>query len=73
MSCEHDLSERETACADGYCPLCSVERIVVLEASLRLIARKKKMDAVAAVSMRAIAHAALAPSVRENADVGEGQ
>jgi hypothetical protein len=20
--CEHDLAERETACADGYCPLC---------------------------------------------------
>jgi hypothetical protein len=22
MSCEHSLAERETACADGYCPIC---------------------------------------------------
>ncbi len=22
MSCEHELGERETACADGMCPLC---------------------------------------------------
>lgn len=22
MNCQHDLAERETACADGYCPIC---------------------------------------------------
>ena len=22
MTCPHDLAERETACADGMCPLC---------------------------------------------------
>jgi hypothetical protein len=22
MNCDHDLSERETACADGMCPMC---------------------------------------------------
>lgn len=22
QKCEHDLAERETACADGLCPLC---------------------------------------------------
>ncbi len=22
MSCTHELGERETACADGMCPLC---------------------------------------------------
>jgi RPA family protein len=36
-------------------------RIEALEAALREIADKRKMDAVAAVSMQAIARAALAP------------
>jgi len=36
-------------------------RIEALEAALRAIADKRKMDAVAAVSMQAIARAALAP------------
>ena len=30
--CTHDLSERETAVADGYCPMCLVETIEQLEA-----------------------------------------
>ena len=25
--CNHDLAERETAVADGYCPLCMVEML----------------------------------------------
>lgn len=25
MSCVHDLAEKETACADGYCPICLAE------------------------------------------------
>jgi hypothetical protein len=36
-------------------------RIEALEAALREIADKRKMDAVAAVSMQAIARAAIAP------------
>jgi len=23
-TCQHDLAERETACADGHCPICQV-------------------------------------------------
>ena len=30
--CPHELSERETACADGYCPLCQADRLAQLEA-----------------------------------------
>jgi hypothetical protein len=41
---------------------CSEEEIVVLRKALELISRKQKMDAVAAVSMRAIARAALTPA-----------
>ena len=26
MTCEHDLAERETACADGMCPICAAAR-----------------------------------------------
>lgn len=25
--CNHDLAERETACADGMCPICQLETI----------------------------------------------
>lgn len=25
MSCDHELGEKETACADGMCPLCLAE------------------------------------------------
>ena len=27
LPCPHDLAERETACADGMCPLCLSERL----------------------------------------------
>jgi hypothetical protein len=42
-----------------------LDEIIVLRKALGLIARKKKMDAVAAVSMRAIAQAAVTSGVRE--------
>jgi hypothetical protein len=42
-----------------------LDEIIVLRNALMLIARKKKMDSVAAVSMRAIAIAAISPAVRE--------
>lgn len=32
--CPHDLSEKESACADGSCPLCCSERIALLESRL---------------------------------------
>jgi len=40
-----------------------LDEIIVLRKALELIARKKKMDATAAVSMRAIAQAAISPAV----------
>ena len=39
-----------------------LDEIIVLRNALMLIARKKKMDSVAAVSMRAIAIAAISPA-----------
>ena len=39
----------------------AADRIDALEAALREITQKRKMDAVAAASMQAIARAALAP------------
>jgi hypothetical protein len=48
-----------------------LDEIMVLRSALKLIARKKKMDSVAAVSMRAIATTALSSSHGENADVGD--
>lgn len=39
-----------------------LDEITVLRSALKMIARKKKMDAVAAVSMRAIAIAVLSSS-----------
>ena len=39
-----------------------LSEIITLRWALELIARKQKMDAVAAVSMRAIARAALTPA-----------
>jgi hypothetical protein len=32
--CEHELWERESACADGYCPFCSAARIKELERAI---------------------------------------
>jgi len=43
-----------------------LDEIIVLRNALMLIARKKKMDAVAAVSMRAIARAAISPALRKD-------
>ena len=45
-----------------------LDEIIVLRNALMLIARKKKMDAVAAVSMRAIARAAISPAVRTSGE-----
>jgi len=33
MICTHDLAERETACADGMCPLCSAAELERLRAA----------------------------------------
>ena len=30
--CEHDLAERETACADGMCPVCLADALEAAEA-----------------------------------------
>jgi hypothetical protein len=43
--CEHSLDERETACADGMCPLCMAARIRELEAE-RDAARKALSDSI---------------------------
>jgi hypothetical protein len=32
--CNHDLAEQETACADGFCPICATAKIVQLEREL---------------------------------------
>lgn len=37
IECVHSLSERETACADGMCPLCMADRIRALEAERNAI------------------------------------
>lgn len=40
--CEHDLSDRETACADGMCPLClAAENAALREENERLTAANK--------------------------------
>jgi hypothetical protein len=36
-SCDHSLGERETACADGMCPLCMAARLRELEGKLALL------------------------------------
>ena len=67
----NNLVERIRAACDGH-PHAKIEwphrilheaadRIEALEAALREIVQKRKMDAVAATSMQAIARAALAP------------
>ena len=35
--CTHDLAERETACADGMCPICKAAEIERLRAALQSI------------------------------------
>ncbi len=63
--CPHEVFEQDIASqADGLCPLCLHDEVIVLRNALNLIARKKKMDAVAAFSMRAIAIKALSSSDR---------
>lgn len=32
--CNHDLYEQETACADGFCPICATAEIVRLNNEL---------------------------------------
>lgn len=32
--CTHDLAERETVCADGYCPLCMIKDLSALRQEL---------------------------------------
>ena len=46
MKCKHELSEKETACADGMCPLCQYETIkqliaenVRLRAEIELVSK----------------------------------
>ncbi len=42
IKCNHDLAEQETMCADGYCPICLIQRIKELEDGIRK--HKKTMD-----------------------------
>ena len=35
MNCNHTLSDKETECADGYCPICLKERVKELEEGIR--------------------------------------
>jgi len=47
--CTHDLSERETAVADGYCPMCLVSTIEQLQAdNIRLVDELEKQKCNAA-------------------------
>jgi len=32
MECKHDLAERETAVADGYCPICLRQQLADVQA-----------------------------------------
>lgn len=34
--CEHDLSDRETACADGMCPLCLAAENAALRHAIKM-------------------------------------
>jgi chromosome segregation ATPase len=45
MKCNHDLSERETACADGYCPICQQARIKELEEGIKSVKAERDWDA----------------------------
>jgi hypothetical protein len=42
MSCAHDITEREVAVADGYCPLCMAVELGWLRAALEKIAKDEK-------------------------------
>jgi hypothetical protein len=35
--CEHDLAERETACADGFCPICAAAELALLRPAIDVI------------------------------------
>ncbi len=39
MSCDHELYERETACADGMCPLC----LALINESLRDVVKDMRL------------------------------
>ncbi len=68
MKCEHDLAERETACADGLCPLCLSAKTAKLVEALEQIKlgegpydRDEFMHACKTIdAMKAVAVAALA-------------
>ena len=36
MSCNHDLADMETACADGMCPLCLAAKVRKLRDAIEL-------------------------------------
>ena len=47
MSCDHELGERETACADGMCPLCLAADNTALRETvshMRLLMLKEHKD-----------------------------
>lgn len=37
MKCEHDLAEKETACADGMCPVCLAAEVERLKNRMRIV------------------------------------
>jgi hypothetical protein len=41
-TCNHDLAEQETACADGFCPICATAEIVRLTKLQDELAEAKK-------------------------------
>jgi hypothetical protein len=41
--CNHDLSERETACADGMCPLCLSAELEATRAKLEAAEAERKL------------------------------
>ncbi len=40
--CDHNLTEKETACTDGYCPICLLSHIKELEKAIRKHKNKKE-------------------------------
>jgi hypothetical protein len=45
MRCSHDLAERETACADGMCPICAAVRAELAQIEIeRLRALLQKLE-----------------------------
>jgi hypothetical protein len=44
--CEHDLAERETACADGKCPICLETRLKALIEAVEEVKEIDERDAI---------------------------